>query len=262
MAVTTVSTSPVGTFHVVPPPPPRPRQWSEKVIAIVLALLLNTLLIAPFLLPNPAPRLAEEPSSITVDLITEEQAALPQQEVPEEPKPLPQQSFTRSGGDAEAPLGPEAEDEPAASKEASPAPAAADSEPQQGIEKEKETTNYDIPEWARTVDPGYSVIGQHPALGSAGGGDPYLNAMWERVEQNLVYPKSAGGRVGVARFALTLHRSGRITALSLLTSSGHPDLDRAALDAIRRSAPFRPFPLEIPDNAVSLVASIPVYPKP
>lgn len=275
MVVSTVSTSPAGTFHVVPPPPPRPRQWSELVIAIALALFLNLLFIAPFLLTNPVRNPPAEPPSIAVDLVPEEQAPppppppAPEPEPEEEVTPPQERSFTRSGGEAEAPPGPEAEDKPATPEEApevepEPEPEPAPEEEAQAIEKKKEVNPLDIPDWARTVEPGYAVPARPapPAevTGKAGGGDPYLNAMWARVRANLVYPREAGGRTGVARFEVVLHRSGQVVAMKLVTSAGHPALDRAAREAIERSLPFAPFPPEVRAEAVPLIASIPVAP--
>lgn len=273
MVVSTVSTSPVGTFHVVPPPPPRPAQWSEIVIAIALALLLNLLFILPFLLTNPAPNPPADPPAISVELVPEAQAPpppppAPQPEPEEEAKPLQERSFTRSGGEAVAPPGPEAEEEAAAPQEAPEVEPEPEPEPEpeeaQPVEKKKETSPEDIPEWARTVEPSY-VVPARPTppgslTGSAGGGDPYLNAMWARVRANLVYPPEAGGRSGVTRFEMVLHRSGQVISLKLLTSSGHPALDRAAREAIERSLPFAPFPPEVRAEAVPLIASIPVAP--
>lgn len=273
MVVSTVSTSPAGSFHVVPPPPPRPAQWSELVIAIALALLLNLLFILPFLLTNPAPNPPADPPAITVELVPEEQAPppppppAPEPEPEEEASPVQERSFTRSGGEAEAPPGPEAEDEPATPEEApevEPEPEPAPEEEAQAIEKKEEISPEDIPDWARTVEPSYAVPARPapPAAitGTAGGGDPYLNAMWARVRANLVYPREAGGRIGVTRFEMVLHRTGQVISLKLLASSGDPALDRAAREAIERSLPFAPFPPEVRAETVPLIASIPVAP--
>ncbi len=270
MVVSTVSTSPAGTFHVVPPPPPRPAQWSELAIAIALALFLNLLFIAPFLLTNPVQNPPADPPAISVELVPEAQAPpppppAPEPEPEEEASPAQERSFTRSGGEAEAPPGPEAEEEAATPEEAPEAEVEPEPEEEvQPTEKKEEMQPQDIPEWARTVEPSY-VVPARPTppgslTGSAGGGDPYLNAMWARVRANLVYPREAGGRSGVTRFEMVLHRSGQVISLKLLTSSGHPALDRAAREAIERSLPFAPFPPEVRAEVVPLIASIPVAP--
>jgi len=75
-----------------------------------------------------------------------------------------------------------------------------------------------------------------------------------------LYLHEAGGRTGVARFEVVLHRSGQVVAMKLVTSAGHPALDRAAREAIERSLPFAPFPPEVRAEAVPLIASIPVAP--
>ncbi|MDM9625990.1 TonB family protein [Rhizobium sp. S152] len=54
-------------------------------------------------------------------------------------------------------------------------------------------------------------------------------------------------RMGVAmtvRIRLTISSSGALSGLSVARSSGIPELDQAALDSIRRAAPFPPLPAE------------------
>jgi protein TonB len=72
----------------------------------------------------------------------------------------------------------------------------------------------------------------------------YLKEMKQQVERKLRYPlasRLAGetGKPGV-RFIVAL--DGSIHSIVISRSSGHPGLDTAALDAIRRAAPFPPSP--------------------
>lgn len=266
MAVTLVSTRPAGTFHVVPPPPPRPQQWSEKVIAIVLALLLNILLIAPFLLPNPAPRFAEEPPSIAVDLITEEQAAPPPppelaQPEPEEQTPEPY-VFSRSGDDSGMPKLIE-ESEPA--EEARPTDSVEEtSEPDtQTTELKEKNTEEDVPGWASTVTPGFDLRSGNPdastlqkrAAPSVGGGDIYLNKLSASVHAN-VDSNEVGGLRGKAVFDLIIHRSGAIVGAKLVKSSGYVTLDRAFAAAIQRSIKQEPFPASAREEYISVTLNL------
>ena len=267
MVVTAVSTSPAASFHVVPPPPVRPRHWSEFAIAVALALLLNLALIFPFLLQNPAanPPL-EEPPSISVELVPEEEAPAPVPEPePETEEPPQSRSLTRSGPEAETTLGPETATEAAAPEaEAQAAPETApEPEPEpQAVEKEEQTESFDIPEWARTLDTGYQVPApvEAPEIVRSSGGDPYLNMMFDRVRNNLVYPRAAGGRGGVVRISLLVHRSGNVSDIRLVESAGHPALDRAVYEALQRSLPFAPIPPEVAENEVRLSGNIPVFP--
>lgn len=77
-------------------------------------------------------------------------------------------------------------------------------------------------------------------------GDPKAEARWAAAIRNAIarhqrYP--AGARhSGRARVVMTIRRDGALAGLSLAASSGSSALDRAALDAVRRAAPFPPAP--------------------
>jgi protein TonB len=64
------------------------------------------------------------------------------------------------------------------------------------------------------------------------------------VKRTLKYPAQAKRArfQGTAQVVFTINRDGTVSGLVLRVSSGAAVLDEAALDAIRRAAPFRPPP--------------------
>jgi protein TonB len=84
---------------------------------------------------------------------------------------------------------------------------------------------------------------------------------WERdliarIERNKRFPADAQGRYGVASVAFAIDRTGHLTEVRLLHSSGAPALDQAALELIRRSQPFPAPPAEMAERDLSFVAPI------
>ncbi|MCW0235988.1 MAG: TonB family protein [Ferrovibrio sp.] len=71
---------------------------------------------------------------------------------------------------------------------------------------------------------------------------PYAPILLDWLGRHRDYPRAARLRrlEGAPRIALTLDRSGRLIALTLVQSSGIPLLDEAALAMARRAAPFPP----------------------
>ena len=94
-------------------------------------------------------------------------------------------------------------------------------------------------------------------------GDPYLNRLYDLIEQHRVYPRVMGQFglpvEGTAVYEVLLARSGAIMAIKLARSSGAPGIDRAAEGMIRNSTPFPPLPPSYPDEIV-ITISIPLFP--
>ncbi|MDR0628285.1 MAG: energy transducer TonB [Treponema sp.] len=61
-----------------------------------------------------------------------------------------------------------------------------------------------------------------------------------RIRDKLVYPAPArkAGIQGVTQVSFTIHEDGRVSAVTILKSSGHPILDEAAMETIYAAAPF------------------------
>jgi TonB family protein len=74
----------------------------------------------------------------------------------------------------------------------------------------------------------------------------FVQTVRRRIESRKRYPLAARkslleGRVGVR---MTILKDGRLERIEIIESSGHRILDKAALESVRRSAPFPPFPKE------------------
>lgn len=70
----------------------------------------------------------------------------------------------------------------------------------------------------------------------------YLELVRSLVERNKEYPSFArqAGQQGTVLVRVQINESGSASAVSLLQSSGHSHLDRAALSAVKQAAPFKP----------------------
>lgn len=60
------------------------------------------------------------------------------------------------------------------------------------------------------------------------------------------------GSVGVPIVGFTIRRNGVLSEAILLRSSGYAVLDKALLDAVRRAAPYSPFPKHLADPEISI----------
>jgi periplasmic protein TonB len=75
---------------------------------------------------------------------------------------------------------------------------------------------------------------------------PYLDAWRRRVERigTINYPSAAQrqGLSGNPVIEVVLQRDGKLQSARIINSSGHPEIDAAALDILRLASPFDPFP--------------------
>jgi periplasmic protein TonB len=85
---------------------------------------------------------------------------------------------------------------------------------------------------------------------------PYLNSWRLRVERigTINYPSAAQrrGLSGNPVIEVALHRDGRLKSARVQRSSGHPEIDAAALDILRLASPFDPFPPELAREYLTL----------
>ena len=118
------------------------------------------------------------------------------------------------------------------------------------------------PALLEVAPPGPLRTGETAAGGEAGGSgdgapadrpgpagplvDPYPGQVLAWLEKHRRYPAraSASGLEGVAVVAITLDRRGRLLRASLVSSSGHPMLDDAAVAQVREAAPYPAAPLD------------------
>jgi protein TonB len=88
------------------------------------------------------------------------------------------------------------------------------------------------------------------ALGIAGGGGSdyaaYLARLRQRIQQTLRYPSAARRRgvTGTVHLEIAIEPDGAVGAVSVIKTSAHEILDRAAVDAAR-SVPRLPFPDDV-----------------
>ena len=102
-----------------------------------------------------------------------------------------------------------------------------------------------------------------PGSGSGAGAGPgteygaYLARLRQRIQETLRYPSAARRRgvTGTVQLEIAIAANGAVAAVSVITSSSHEILDRAAVDAAR-SLPRMPFPPEL--RAQPLRARLPV----
>lgn len=78
---------------------------------------------------------------------------------------------------------------------------------------------------------------------------PYLDGWRRRVERigTINYPSVAQrqGLTGNPVIEVALHRDGHLQNARIVKTSGHPEIDAAALDILRLASPFDPFPPEL-----------------
>ncbi|SDK27684.1 TonB family protein [Aliiruegeria lutimaris] len=77
-----------------------------------------------------------------------------------------------------------------------------------------------------------------------------------RIARNKRYPTAAGRAAGTATVALSVGRDGRLQSVRIARSSGNAILDAAALDAVRRAAPFAPAPRGLADQRYSFTVPL------
>ena len=81
----------------------------------------------------------------------------------------------------------------------------------------------------------------------------YLLVMQRQIELMFSIPYLVPDRpVGVPIVGFTVQRSGELSESVLLRSSGYKEIDQALLKAVRRAAPYRPFPDHLTDPSISI----------
>ena len=84
----------------------------------------------------------------------------------------------------------------------------------------------------------------------------YLNSWTQRIEQtgNQNFPQAAlqQNMFGSLRLSVLVNSDGSVESVEILKPSGYPVLDQAALQIVRLSSPFAPFPPEIRKTADQL----------
>jgi protein TonB len=81
----------------------------------------------------------------------------------------------------------------------------------------------------------------------------YRQTLAAHLQRFKQYPHAARAahEEGSAMVTFTVNRSGQVSGVNLIRSSGHASLDNEALAAIRRAQPLPPFPPEITQSSMS-----------
>jgi periplasmic protein TonB len=92
---------------------------------------------------------------------------------------------------------------------------------------------------------------------------PLIDPSWQsrlqkHLQQYKSYPTAARdrGEEGVAMLAFTMDRDGKVLSRQIVRSSGHPDLDLAALAMVERAQPLPAFPASMPQNQYSFTVPV------
>jgi len=82
----------------------------------------------------------------------------------------------------------------------------------------------------------------------------YLIGMQRKIELVFTVPqfRPDHGAIGVPVVGFTVRRNGELAETVLLRSSGYPAIDQALMKAVKRAAPYHPFPDDMPDQEISI----------
>jgi len=79
---------------------------------------------------------------------------------------------------------------------------------------------------------------------------PYMRELQRRIKMNWDPPKGNESKKVVLLFKIA--KDGRLLSVSVLKPSGLPNSDRAALEAVRLTAPFRPLPADFKGSSIDI----------
>ena len=82
----------------------------------------------------------------------------------------------------------------------------------------------------------------------------YLLRVEQQIELvfSIPYIEPRNRRLSVPIVGFTIQRDGQLSEAVLLRSSGYQEVDEALLEAVRRAAPYGPFPEHLPDASISI----------
>ena len=85
----------------------------------------------------------------------------------------------------------------------------------------------------------------------------YFSRIKFQIEKVWTYPLEAARRgiSGEITLKFKLSRRGNLVGIRMVDGSGTEVLDRAALQAVKRAAPYYPFPPEITKNKITILAT-------
>ena len=83
----------------------------------------------------------------------------------------------------------------------------------------------------------------------------YIVRIQRIIENAKEYPEVSrkAGREGKLKVQFTIFRDGEVGNIKLLSRTPYPNLNREAMNAIKRAAPFSGFPDSLPENSMSVI---------
>lgn len=86
----------------------------------------------------------------------------------------------------------------------------------------------------------------------------YQDTIKQKIQEEKRYPRWALriGHEGITQIVFNVLSSGRVDDLRLKQSSGFEELDKEALDAVRRASPFLSFPEKLNENEIQVEIDI------
>ena len=97
-----------------------------------------------------------------------------------------------------------------------------------------------------------------PNIDDSGARAGYTALIQRRIEDAKEYPKGSQklGRQGVLKVQFTILKNGQLGNVSLLTETEYPELNQAAMAAVKRAAPFAGIPDSIMGQSLSFIVPI------
>jgi protein TonB len=87
--------------------------------------------------------------------------------------------------------------------------------------------------------------------------EDYFWQIVQKISQYRYYARSRENtEQGIVVTRMTIARDGRLLDVSLMKSSGFPNLDNGVMEAIRRASPFAPLPADVPRDQQTFVVPI------
>jgi TonB family protein len=254
------------TLILTPPPPPPPPPETKRASAAKALPAAKYRESGPDLQtagPPPAPP-TPQPEEKPVPPPPPAQQVAPQEPVPAQPTEAakPAQSAAAEVPPPPPVTPPDAVPIPAAPK--APTPSTKPAEPAQAKDQAPSKDPAPPRPPAKTAlarPPSRPPILNREEAPQETSGDRYLNLLMREMDKHRVYPALARplGLSGIAHFAISIDRGGRLLNVKLEKSSGSALLDQAGERMIRETAPFPAPPSDYPDGFV-LAVQVPFSP--
>jgi periplasmic protein TonB len=86
----------------------------------------------------------------------------------------------------------------------------------------------------------------------------YQDSIKQKIQESKQYPRWAlrAKHQGIVRIVFDVLHSGEVSDLSLVQSSGFEELDKEALEAVKRASPFANFPEVLKEDAIQIEVDI------